>query len=271
MTDDKIKVIFSPASGSASDIADNPFVVIYKPHGMPSAPLKDGEEGNALYYCEKLFPAVKNVHGKKEIEHGLVHRIDTDTDGLLLFALTQDAYDSFILQQREGLFTKWYRAEYDYIKDNAALLGGFPPLDGASKDKALQAEKRTGASVKKAPHEVTTLKLTSTFRPYGPGHKQVRPVIESSSNKAALKKAGTKEYTTLINIKNAIAECEIKEGYRHQVRCHLAWAGYAIKGDKLYNAHFRESENQNDFLHFTACALEFNHPVTGKKIKITDQ
>ena len=33
----------------------------------------------------------------------------------------------------------------------------------------------------------------------------------------------------------AIFKARIHRGYRHQVRCHLAWVGYPVRGDVLYN------------------------------------
>ena len=206
--------------------ADKPFLVIYKPKGLPSAPLTEEDSQNALTQAIEKYPEIKSVCGKKPIEYGLLHRLDTATDGLMVIAATQECYDFLITEQAEGRFIKTYTAECDIIKDNAEKLGGFP----------VEVPELTGFP-----------EVTSYFRPYGEGRKEVRPVTENSG-KAALAKLGKKKlYTTKIEIKKlsdtrAQATCEITEGYRHQVRCHLAWSGYPVIGDQLYNSECKSSD-----------------------------
>ena len=89
---------------------ENPFLVISKPSGLPTAPLSAQDTNNALYLAAQTFPEILSVNGKKEIEHGLIHRIDTVTEGLILIATTQNAYENFINQQKSNIFTKYYTA-----------------------------------------------------------------------------------------------------------------------------------------------------------------
>ena len=216
---------------------DKPYLVIYKPKGLPSAPLTADDNENALTQACAMYPQIKSVCGKKEIEYGLLHRLDTATDGLMVIAASQECYDFLMTEQREGRFIKTYRAQCDIIPDNADLLGGFPPV----------------------PSSPSTVR--SYFRPYGQGRKEVRPVTEESG-KAALSKLGSKKlYTTKIEITRisdtrATALCEITEGYRHQVRCHLAWVGYPVVGDALYNSDKKNAEN----LLFSATKISFEYP-----------
>ncbi len=236
-----------------------PFLVIYKPKGLPSAPLSAEDNNNALSQALTLFPEIKSVHGKKEIEYGLIHRLDTATDGLILIAASQECYDFLIKEQSEGRLVKYYSALCDIIPDNAEKLGGFPPdfptLNSREKNNDF------------------TFYANSFFRPYGQGRKEVRPVTEKSG-KAAISKLGKEKlYTTKITIsdndeKKAIAECCIKEGYRHQVRCHLAWAGFPVKGDFLYNSSCKTNENienaegkkNAEKLFFSANKISFEYP-----------
>lgn len=229
----KIEIIHTPT-------AAKPFLVIYKPKGLASAPLTADDKDNALYQALEAFPELRNVKGKKEIEYGLLHRLDTATDGLMVIAANQECYDFLCNEQREGRFVKYYRAECDILPDNAKQLGGFPP------------DLPQGTAV-------------SYFRPYGEGRKEVRPVTENSG-KAALNKIGKQKlYKTEITIltedkSSAIAkvECRITEGYRHQVRCHLAWAGFPVRGDLLYNSQdIKKAENE---LKFSATKVSFEYP-----------
>ncbi|MCR5606470.1 MAG: hypothetical protein K6F69_06620 [Treponema sp.] len=251
ISDELFKVIKAPSN-------ENPFVVIYKGKGIPSAPLSEGEKNNAFYYASCLYPELLNVKGKKACEHGLLHRLDTETDGLLVIAATDEAYEAFNAFQKEGLFVKEYKAVCNKV--NVELY----------KDKGLEAFPPVSEQVAYTLENTGKYRVESYFRPFGEGRKTVRPVI-SSSGKAALKKCATKLYTTEITIskegENYIALCKIREGYRHQVRCHLSWIGYPVKGDSLYNPDCLAKENT--VLQFSAVALHFPHPLTKEKLYIS--
>ena len=233
-----IEIIHAPT-------VEKPFLVIYKPKGLPSAPLVEGDTENALAQTMEKFPEICDVHGKKEIEYGLLHRLDTATDGLMVIATSQECYDFLMEEQRAGRFIKYYTAQCDIIPDNAERLGGFPP------------------------DTPNLTNVSSFFRPYGEGRKEVRPVTEKSG-KAALAKLGkAKLYSTEISIQKqgdntALATCRITEGYRHQVRCHLAWAGYPVIGDQLYNSNFKNCDSDikkaENVLMFSASKISFEYP-----------
>lgn len=218
--------------------SDKPFFVISKPKGLPSAPLSSTDFDNALYQLICSFPQLKNVSGKKDIEYGLLHRLDTETEGLLLVAANQSFYDFMQIEQKEGRFLKTYQAQCEKDLDNSIKLEAFPPREEILLGRENQ--------------------ISSYFRNYGQGLKSVRPVTEKSG-KAALKKIGNKKiYTTKIIInKNLQAKCTISQGYRHQVRCHLAWTGFPIFGDKLYNSSYKNDQE----LKFKATELSFSNPI----------
>ena len=169
----EIKIIHFPKR-------NEPYVILAKPSGIPSAPINPDEKDNALSMAINYFPEIKNVSGKKSVEYGLLHRIDTDTNGLLLIATSQSFYDYMIEEQQQGRFIKTYKAICEADKNNAEFLGGFPEL-------------------KINPYELSenkTIVIESFFRNYGEGLKAVRPVTEDSGM-AALKKIG-KQVTVLI-------------------------------------------------------------------------
>lgn len=233
----EIKVIHEPS-------AAEPFVILSKPAGLASAPLKSLDEDSAFSQCARLFPAAKSVCGKKAVEGGLLHRIDTATSGLLLVASSQEFYDHIIAAQDAGRFVKGYRAECDVNANNAEALGGFPTL-------GMKAQKTA---------VLCGLEISSYFRPFGKGGKEVRPVLQDS-NVAALKKIGSKKiYSTKIVAADFLGEgaakleCKIAQGYRHQVRCHLAWLGLPVRGDALYNAAGGQG---GEPMRFEAVSLEF--------------
>lgn len=221
-----------------------PFLILEKPAGIPSAPISAGDTQNALSEATAIFPQIQNVRGKKKIEAGLLHRIDTQTRGLLLIATSQDFYDHVILSQGRGEFVKTYFAECACDKENAAKLGGFPRLPESCEPNFCQSQA-----------------VSSYFRFYGEGRREVRPVLEGGS-KFAIKKLGAKEtYSTQIEIlscdkNSAKIRCRIEKGFRHQVRCHLAWLGFPVVGDALYN-HDLRSRGKEGQMRFFAAGLEF--------------
>ena len=141
---DKITVIHKPDS-------QKPFVIIDKPEGLPSAPLNEEDKENAFSQAADLFPQLLEVSGRKSVEHGLLHRLDTATSGLMIIAATQECYDFLQQEQREGRIIKTYLAECELFCR-------------AGVDQSLELA------------EGQHITLTSYFRPYGPGRKEVRPV-----------------------------------------------------------------------------------------------
>ncbi len=106
--------------------------------------------------------------------------------------------------------------------------------------------------------------LASRFRAWGRGRKAVRPVTADSPFSASTK-AGRKEYRSDLFLHPAAQDrfrCDVTivNGFRHQVRCHLAWCGYPIIGDALYGGQ------QSDVLHLFACGLSFYDRYVDRKV-----
>ena len=222
---------------------DEPYLIINKPSRLPSAPLNENDRNNAFSIAAELFPELLNVTGRKEIEHGLLHRIDTETSGLLIIAATQDSYENLLQLQKENKIKKYYSALSNVDYENINKLGGFPSSDFVYCK------------------NIKEYNLESYFRFFGEGRKCVRPVTKNS-NGAALKKLG-KPVLYNTNIKIVENSCDlirieacITNGFRHQVRCHLAWMGLPIIGDSLYN-----SNTDGEQLKFTASKIDINGKV----------
>jgi 23S rRNA pseudouridine1911/1915/1917 synthase len=165
-----------------------------------------GGDETLLDWCVRLYPEVAAVQGRNPWEGGILHRLDYETEGLVLFARTQRAMDSFLAQQREGRFSKDYGA-LSAGEDPTLVPEGFP----------LRPESFEGF-------------IESGFRPYGPGRKTVRPLVNPE-----------KPYRTEILVQGAenprghrVFTLRIQRGFRHQIRCHLAWIGYPLVNDPLY-------------------------------------
>lgn len=207
------------------------FLVVFKPAGLPSAPITADDTENVFALAARDYPELLQVQGRKEVEHGLLHRLDTVTQGLVIIARTQTGYDKLQELQKQNKIIKTYTALCQYEPENAQQLTGFPPIQTVT-PQDLPGSARN---------------IESYFRPYGDGRKQVRPVTQSSGP-AALKKLEKKVvYSTKVMItgkENELVrvECQITNGYRHQIRCHLAWIGLPIAGDPLYNAKYSQEQ-----------------------------
>jgi 23S rRNA pseudouridine1911/1915/1917 synthase len=225
----------------AADTAS--YLIAYKPPRMHTAPLHKDEDNTLLAWTATLYPEVLRIKGRKENEGGLVHRLDYETHGLVLIAKTQHALEALLEQQENNAIIK----EYDAVSCMAAVtekkLPGFPIYTEGS------------------PSEEN--RIVSAFRPFGKGGKTVRPLIIDFS-KSAKKILKQTLYTTEILFHTAIDDkkifrLRITKGFRHQIRCHLAWIGYPILNDALYGGG-----NDGGFLALRASSLTFADPENGE-------
>ncbi|MDR1278665.1 MAG: RNA pseudouridine synthase [Treponema sp.] len=195
------------------------FAVVYKPPRVHCVPLRAGEGGTLLEWYARLFPPVAALHGKRPLEGGILHRLDYETQGLVLFGKTQAALENLFIQQEEGRFVK----EYGAISHRA---GASPPLPGFPPPPALPGS--------------GTFCIRSYFRSYGPGGKAVRPLAGlNRPGKKTASDRGRPYETEIVETAEPGKEfryftLRIKRGFRHQIRCHLAWLGNPIRGDPLY-------------------------------------
>lgn len=240
------------ASGTLSELPGilaerSDWAIVIKPHGVPSAPLTEGERGTLLAWFLDRCPEAGSVVGRKAIERGLIHRLDTGTTGVVLIAKTQKAYDALIQAQGQGLIRKTYFAF-------CSLLNG----------KSLPVA------------ESLPLSIVSRFRAFGPGRREVRPLFHSMRGYA---EAGA-EYETVIEEAKPIRagvcaiSCGLTRGYRHQVRAHLSYLGYPILGDLLYNAEWRGRvdtclADHEMPLQLYATGISFPDPLSGDQVSFS--
>lgn len=219
----------SPVNRSAVLYQNPDLVIAYKEHGMPTVPLKTQSlEGTLLGLVAKECPEILSVHGKNPWEGGTMHRLDTATAGLVVFARTQSFFDYLSDIQSRDLFKKTYRAKTE--AGDRLVTKDSPRLDN------LTAKGSPNPGDLTLPQKAAT-QITSYFRPFGPGAKEVRPTLDIK--RAVPKVLYTTTVTASDNVTNgtpdpAILTCTITRGFRHQIRAHLAWTGHPIIGDQLY-------------------------------------
>ena len=169
-------------------------VVVDKPAGQPSAPLAPGERGSVAGALLGRFPEMHEV-GYRAREPGLLHRLDTRTSGLLLAARTALAFDVL----RAALSAQQLHKRY------LAIVPSSVP-DSALLDQPLAPDAGGSGRVVLAAHQDV------------PGARPCRSALRTLERRGPW----------------ALVEVTASRAYRHQVRVHLAAAGWPIAGDLEY-------------------------------------
>ncbi len=160
----------------------------------------------------------------------LVHRLDRDTSGCLLIAKKRSALKNLHESFRAARVRKTY----------TALLSGVLPQKNITVDRALR-----------------------------------KNVKKSGERMAEISDQGKPSRTDFVRQRKyasaTLVEVFPKTGRTHQIRVHAAFLGFPIIGDERYgnadrNRFFRKLGLKRLFLH--ASSLEFDHPQTGREMRI---
>jgi len=207
---------------------DESLAVVDKPAGMPTHPLDPGETGTLLNGALARWPELARA-GKKPLELGLVHRLDTKTSGLVLLAKTEASRRFLSAELKAGKIRKIYRAVVQGRMEEKAgeitlALGHHP------KDRRKMVAALTGQRLRGKPHPAIT-----RFR-----------VLRHGPDRTLL-------------------ELELVTGVTHQLRVHLASLGHPVMGDDLYGT---EPDPGSDRYRLQSFRIEFRHPKTKKLLQL---
>jgi 23S rRNA pseudouridine1911/1915/1917 synthase len=253
---------------------DEWLVAIDKPARMHSAP--GLASGDLCAWAFERFPELRDLRpeagqGRPDRgEGGLLHRLDYETSGLVLFARNAAAYSSLLDQQERGEFYKEYAALASPSRE-AQPMGSKPdkasPLGVSPGDWALAREARDGRSLAALlgpageGRAAEARRIASSFRSFGPKGGRVACLDPIDAAKPYLSdilgclpsealQAGESERLQL--------RIGLSRGFRHQIRAHLAWIGLPICGDRLYGGL------PDGRLRLYALRLAFAHPADGR-------
>jgi 23S rRNA pseudouridine1911/1915/1917 synthase len=173
-------------------------LVVDKPAGQPTAPLRADEKGTLANALAGRFPELAGI-GYSPREPGVVHRLDTDTSGLVIVARTKDAFDALKDALQNEAITKEYLlvCRSEDLPDQGTIEY---PIANHPKDK-----KRVYPCIH--PRDVMR---------YAPRPAVTRYTVEKRTEKWALVRA------------------EAARAVRHQIRAHFAAIEHPLAGDALY-------------------------------------
>ena len=170
-------------------------LVVHKPASQPTAPLGAGETGTLANALVGRYPELLGI-GHRPREPGLVHRLDTETSGLLVVARRVDSFEALARALKSGRLVKRYLA----ITAASAV-----PASGVIEG-ALGPDPTRRGRVRVVPE---------------PSREYAR---DATTSYRVLEKSG--EFTLL--------ELTAARAFRHQIRAHLASIGAPLVGDALY-------------------------------------
>ncbi|GAB7129674.1 RluA family pseudouridine synthase [Silvimonas sp. JCM 19000] len=202
-------------------------------------------EDDALLAIDK--PAGLAVHGGSGVSFGviellraqrpeakfleLVHRLDRETSGILLVAKKRSA-----LVKLHDMLRDNHRIDKRYL----AMVNGVWPDD-------------------KRHLRYKLFKYTTAD-----GERRVRVTADGQESHTVV-------YRRQVGTQYSLVECELKTGRTHQIRVHLATAGFPILGDEKYgdftlNKQLPKAGLRRMFLH--AWRLTLDHPISGEPLAL---
>jgi 23S rRNA pseudouridine1911/1915/1917 synthase len=202
---------------------DEDLAVVVKPPGIAVHP-GPGESGHTL--VNGLIHRWKDLPGMDLMRPGIVHRLDRDTEGLLIVAKN----DRSLWKLSEQFQLREVEKEY-----NAWLLASPGEVSGT-----------VDLPIARHPVERTKMRIDSGGR---------NAITLYEIKKSVVSKKGRKY---------SFAGIRILTGRTHQIRVHMAHLGAPVVGDPLYSRSAREFSAYGLLLF--ARRLSFRHPVSGKSL-----
>jgi 23S rRNA pseudouridine1911/1915/1917 synthase len=173
-------------------------VVVFKPAGQPTAPIRAGETGTLVNALVARYPEMAQI-GHNSREPGIIHRLDTGTSGLLLAARTQAAFDELSQALSAGEIDKRYLliCSSEELADTGSIEFGL------------------------CPHPKDTRRVLACVHPRDVARYQPRPACTTY---AVVERVGSL----------ALVEAKAPKAARHQIRAHFAAIDHPLLGDSLY-------------------------------------
>ncbi|MBE6230838.1 MAG: RluA family pseudouridine synthase [Bacteroidales bacterium] len=224
---------------------DDWIIVAEKPSGLLT--MSTGKSGEVTAYS-MLTEYVRSTDCMTSGKHGnhtdrrlfIVHRLDRDTSGLLVFA--KDHQTKLALQEN------WNETvlERKYI---AILEGDIEDEDGWIE--TWNYENTKSMKVHCYPFKITDNPEKPPRKDWQYASSHCRKILTAAINENV--------YT--------MVEFELETGRKNQIRAHSQWIGHPVAGDRKYEA----KTNPFGRLALHAKTLSFIHPWTGRTMRFTSK
>ncbi len=207
---------------------DDEILVVEKASGLTTLPGKGHDDDTLLNGLFETFGYTLQNIGRSR-DFGLLHRLDKDTSGLLIVALTPHAYDTLRQDFADRQVNKYYWAVCQK-----------PPTPAQG-----------------------VIRLPIVETPGGELHRNRQKLAHvAGKGKSALTAYRVLDTSELA----ALVEAHPVTGRLHQVRVHFDAVGAPILGDGFYGNSMSKRGASRLALH--AHRLTFTHPTTGEAIDI---
>jgi len=208
---------------------DDHIAIVNKPPGLTVHP---GAGVRQATLVQGLMFAMSDLSGINGIERpGIVHRLDKETQGLMVIAKHDQAHRNLAEQFRDRKVKKVYRAVlWGQFPDKQRFLEGMIVRDPVQRVKMKVIESRSAPSYA----------------------REIRTGVRCQTN-FIVPNLGHLSYVFV----------DLFTGRTHQIRAHLHSAGFPIVGDTLYAN--RKSAYQGEML-LQSCSLTFTHPATKEEM-----
>ncbi len=206
---------------------DEDLILINKPAGMVVHPSAGHKSGTLVNAILAHCPDLAGVGGVRR--PGIVHRLDKDTSGLILIAKNDPTLQYLQAQFKNRTVDKLYKALVEGIFQHESVLIDAP----IGRD---------------------------------PRNRKRMAVIPPGSS-ATAREAETHFSLIQRYVSHSLLTSKPLTGRTHQIRVHLAFAGYPIVGDTVYGYRKQRMLSGRHFLH--ASELAFKRPADGQIISAT--
>lgn len=206
---------------------DQWIVVISKPSGMLSV----GYPGYRGKSAQDVLSQMFKSKGKRQIT--AVHRLDKDTSGIMIFALSAAVSERFMNDWQDIVSERIYRCVCERVKGRDDLE------DAATIDLPIAYNRQHVG-----------------FVPSGKEPKLLK----------ATERAVTRYKVLARGERYDLLECELETGRKNQIRIHLAHLGHPIVGDEVYGLQ-KSPPSGLSRLALHARVIAFRHPFTADLLR----
>ena len=244
------------ALGARLVYQDDAIAVLAKPAGLLSAPQRDSDDPSALQAASRLCRGPRRPR--------VVHRLDKETSGLLLFARTIPAARELQvkLQNREVK-----RVYHCLVRGEVSSSGGY--LSSYLLRDAGRGKRGSRAGTFKQ----TPLSKAQPRPPHDSAHVRSRaPESERQDTHPKARQAPVGQwaltrYKVIGRVHGYSAlEVELFTGRTHQIRIHLSELGHPLVGEWVYGPRVKRDPR----LALHAARLELTHPFSGEAISFEE-